>query len=87
MSPEWRTQRARRVRASAMLAMHVLTSSIQPLLCFSVLSLTLPFSPQSEKKGLVRACVRRDVKLGLLKMLGSVSCCVCAVHPVLFSFR
>ena len=47
---------------------------------FPVLSLTLPFSSQVEKKGLVRACVRRDVKVGSLKMLGFVLRCARALH-------
>ena len=46
-------------------------------------SFTLPFSLLVKKKGLVRACVRSHVKVGLLKTLGFVLCRVFAAHPVL----
>ena len=56
MSVEWSTQRARRVRVCAVLAMHVPNLGIHTLWHFPYASLTPSFSPQVRKKVHARVC-------------------------------
>ena len=72
MSGKWSTQGACRVRVCAVLAMHVPNLAIHRLWHFPCASLIYSFSPQVKKKVPARACLRRSVKIGLLKTLGFV---------------
>ena len=66
-----------------MLAMHVSNPGSHTLWRFPRASSTSSFSSQVRKEGLVRACCRRSVKVGLLKMLGFVLCCAVAIQSSL----
>ena len=62
MSDEWSTQRARRVRVCAVLAMHVPNFGIHTPWHFLCASLTPSFSPQVGEKVLARACLAVALK-------------------------
>ena len=84
MLVEWSTQRARRVRVWAVLAMHVLHLGIHTLWRFPCKSTHSLLFSTGQKESACLCLPRRSVNIALFKTLGLVLRCADVRHFTLF---